>query len=210
MSTGPGRRGRSSRAERRTESLDRLQRSAESLTADGGSFSALPVERLAAGAGMSRATFYIYFEDKAELVTSWFAQLAERITEAGEPWWGAVEPVTPDTVRATLAAVLAVYQRHRTVFAAVEEMVPLDPRLREVVEAEHALRVRQLAAHVRHGQEGGWIDSVLLADETAQWLTVMIERVATGVAVTDADAAAALAESGAGVVWRALYARVAD
>ena len=52
------------RQERREQIERRLLDATERLMADGASFTELSVDRLATEAGISRASFYIYFEDK--------------------------------------------------------------------------------------------------------------------------------------------------
>ena len=56
------------RQERREQIERRLLDATERLMRDGASFTELSVDRLSSEAGMSRASFYIYFEDKGHLL----------------------------------------------------------------------------------------------------------------------------------------------
>jgi len=56
------------RQERREEIERQLLDATERLMAAGASFTELSVDRLATEAGISRASFYIYFEDKGYLL----------------------------------------------------------------------------------------------------------------------------------------------
>ena len=56
------------RQERREEIERQLLDATERLMAAGASFTELSVDRLATEAGISRASFYIYFEDKGHLL----------------------------------------------------------------------------------------------------------------------------------------------
>ena len=210
MSAGSGRRTRHNRATRREQALARLLEAADDLTGHGARpFSGVPVEQLATGAGISRATFYIYFEDKAVLVRSWYATLARQLVEEGEAWWGGTGPVNRAEIRTILSALLVIHRRNRTVFAAVQDMLLLDPELRGAVESAQEERAELLAAHIRRGQDGGWIDADLLPSQTARWLTVMLDRVAGAVVARDPDGTELLVDAGAAVLWRTLYARPA-
>ena len=64
------------------------------------SYTALSVERLVREAGISRATFYVYFEDKGDLLRALAEDFIERILGRGVDWW----QLPPDATKADLRA----------------------------------------------------------------------------------------------------------
>lgn len=82
------RKPQANRQERR-EQIERLLLDAtERLMADGASFTELSVDRLATEAGISRASFYVYFEDKGDLLRRLTGQVFDDLAAAAERWWG--------------------------------------------------------------------------------------------------------------------------
>ena len=69
------------RQERREQIERRLLDATERLMADGASFTELSVDRLATEAGISRASFYIYFEDKGHLLRRLAGQVFDDLAE---------------------------------------------------------------------------------------------------------------------------------
>src|SRR5882724_12410734 len=81
------RKTQASRAERRDLIKARLLAAVESLLAEGESFTELSVERLVSLAGVSRSTFYVYFEDKGELIRAWLTEIISELDVAAQEWW---------------------------------------------------------------------------------------------------------------------------
>src|SRR4051812_44749412 len=90
-----GRQGRPDRQQRREQMERRLLEATERLMGDGASFTELSVDRLASEAGISRASFYIYFEDKGHLLRRLATQVFSDLASAGERWWGVSERHDP-------------------------------------------------------------------------------------------------------------------
>ena len=67
---------------------------------DGASFTELSVDRLSTEAGISRASFYIYFEDKGHLLRRLAGQVFADLADSAERWWGVAWRHDPDDVRA--------------------------------------------------------------------------------------------------------------
>src|SRR5271154_1701712 len=88
------------RQERREQIERRLLDATERLMRDGASFTELSVDRLSGEAGISRASFYIYFEDKGHLLRRLAGQVFGELGAAAERWWGAAWQRNPDDVRA--------------------------------------------------------------------------------------------------------------
>src|ERR1700743_3895237 len=97
------------RQERREQIERRLLDATERLMRDGASFTELSVDRLSSAAGMSRASFYIYFEDKGHLLRRMAGQVFADLAESAERWWSVAWRHDPDDVRAGRAALTPSY-----------------------------------------------------------------------------------------------------
>ena len=82
---------------------------------DGASFTELSVDRLSTEAGISRASFYIYFEDKGHLLRCLAVQVFADLAASAERWWGVAWRHDVDDVRAAMAGIIASYRRHQPV-----------------------------------------------------------------------------------------------
>lgn len=85
------------REQRREQMERRLLDATERLMRDGASFTELSVDRLSGEAGISRASFYIYFEDKGHLLRRLAGQVfGDLLTArgAGGRWPGGTTPTT--------------------------------------------------------------------------------------------------------------------
>ena len=85
------RKPQANRQERRDQIERRLLDATERLMNDGASFTELSVDRLATEAGISRASFYIYFEDKGYLLRRLATQVFDDLIRAAQLWWS-VQP----------------------------------------------------------------------------------------------------------------------
>ena len=170
------RKAKSKREERREELRESLLAAVEAMVANGESFTELSVERLVQEAGLSRSTFYVYFEDKGDLVRAWFSQILEELREAAAPWWRLDESATRDDVREVLARIVTTYRPHTTLMAAVYDTASYDTLVGEEVAEMMGANIASLRSHIRRGQKAGWVTPDLLPDETASWLMWMAER----------------------------------
>jgi AcrR family transcriptional regulator len=194
------------RQERREQIERRLLDATERLMRDGASFTELSVDRLATEAGMSRASFYVYFEDKGDLVRRLAGQVFGDLADAAERWWSVAWRRDPDDVHAAIAAIIASYRRHQPLLVALNEMAAYDP----LVGAAYRDQLDRISGRVTRviedGQADGSIRHTLPAATTASALTWMVERACQqnlpgAPAEYDAELATALSE----IVWGALY-----
>ena len=201
------RRSRGNRAQRRADVRARLLAIVEQLLASGDSFASISVERLVSEASISRSTFYVYFEDKGDLLRAWFAQVLEELEDAAESWWKLDGDATAADLHTALAEIVHAYRPHTTLMAAVFDTAAYDATVRDEVSTMMARNCAGLRTHIKRGQEEGWIDPNLLAAETAEWLTWMAER-GQHQMVRGADDAETerLIDAYAAIVWNTLYA----
>jgi AcrR family transcriptional regulator len=194
------------RQERREQIERQLLDATERLMAAGASFTELSVDRLATEAGMSRASFYIYFEDKGHLLRRLTGQVFADLADAGERWWSVAQRRDPTDVLAAMTGIVATYRRHQPLLVALNEMAGYDPQVgatyREILTAISA----RVAAVIEAGQAGGAIRRDLSAAITASSLTWMVERACQqnlpgSPPSYDAELAATFTQ----IVWGALY-----
>jgi TetR/AcrR family transcriptional regulator, ethionamide resistance regulator len=199
------RNAQSNRQQRRGQIAQRLQEATERLMADGLSYTELSVDRLATEAGISRATFYIYFEDKRQLLLDLTRQVTMKLAEAAAIWFDVAERRDPDSARRSVRQIIAVYREHQAVLTAMFELAGYDPVVAEAHRAMvHAVAEQALAALNRAvaagapGPEHGWETSCALA-----W---MIERTCHQmVRNSEPTADNAIADAVTEIVWRTWY-----
>jgi AcrR family transcriptional regulator len=194
------------RQERREQVEHRLLDATERLMRGGASFTELSVDRLCTEAGMSRANFYIYFEDKGDLLRRLAGQVFGELAEGADRWWSVAWRHDPGDVRAAMAAIIASYRRHQPVLVALNEMAGYDPLVGGTYRELLTGISRRLTKIIEDGHGDGSIRRELPAATTASALTWMVERACQQnlpgrTAAYDAELATALTE----IVWSALY-----
>jgi AcrR family transcriptional regulator len=200
------RKSQGNRQERREQLERRLLDATERLMRDGASFTELSVDRLSSEAGMSRANFYIYFEDKGHLLRRLADQVFSDLADGAERWWGVAWRHDPHDVRAGMAAIIASYRRHQPVLVALNEMAAYDSLVGATYRNLLTAITARLTRVIEDGQADGSIRDELPAATAASALTWMVERVCqqnlpNNPPTYDAELAATLTE----IVWGALY-----
>jgi AcrR family transcriptional regulator len=196
--------GRAPRGERRPGVEASLIAAVERLLADGTPFADIGVGRLAKEAGISRATFYLYFPDRTQFVLRLADHLRDRIVEPLSLLWsgGAGDRTALETA---LRALVFDFREHGAAAAAVLETAATDPviaaRLQEAMDAFVAATTTALEL----GQAAGLVRSELPVAETAAALSWMVERTCYQVA-RDADDASLerLATALSAIAWHTL------
>lgn len=200
------RRPQTKRQERREQIERRLLEATERLMRDGASFTELSVDRLATEAGMSRANFYVYFEEKGDLLRRLAGQVFGDLADGAERWWSVAWRHNPEDVRAAMAAIIASYRRHQPVLVALNEMAAYDPLVAATYRDLLTGISARLTQVIEDGQADGSIRRQLPAATTASVLSWMVERACqqnlpTKPASYDVELATTLTE----IVWAALY-----
>src|SRR5665213_1836214 len=114
-------------------------------------------------AGLSRSTFYVYFEDKGDLLRAWFAGVTTEVENAARDWWALGADASREDLRAALRGVVTIYRPHATLMAAMYDAAAYDPAVRELVDGMMGGNVAGLRKHIRAGQKAGFIDPELYA-----------------------------------------------
>lgn len=200
---------RADRAQRRAAIGDRLLIAAEKLLAAGEPYAAISVERISREAQLTRTTFYVYFEDKADLLHAWLETIDAEIESATVGWWEIDAGVDREQLRAVLGRILSTYSPHAHLMSAVYDAAlfdrALDIGLQEVVRRT----ANGLQQHIERGQRHGWIDSGLLPAETAAWLAWMIQRGQLRLRSADEAELERELDAYTAIVWRTLYSPAA-
>jgi TetR/AcrR family transcriptional regulator, ethionamide resistance regulator len=193
-----------SRQDRRAAWEQRFLAATESLLRDGHKFSDLSVDRLASAAGTSRATFYVYFEDKGHMLRQLAQHILAELNHAASPWWDSPEKRDRPAALAALADLVATSRRHRLLLSAVIETAGYDERVAEDYNAIIAgLRAKQRQL-IEQGQVEGTIRP-MDADTVGGALILMIERGCTQLLSDNSDDDKVLARSLAEIIWSTLY-----
>jgi TetR/AcrR family transcriptional regulator, ethionamide resistance regulator len=100
----------------------------EDLLAQGGSFADLKIERIAAGAGISRTAFYFYFRDKRELLMRLCEDVTSALYEEADAWFSG-DTMTRTEVREALMRVATLYDDHGPLLRAITEVATYDEEL---------------------------------------------------------------------------------
>ena len=174
---------------------------AKRLLSGGASVAALSVERIVEEAGMSRATFYLHFRDKTELV----AALAEDQV-AWRDQIGAEALADPDLQRETLDAMLAEivarWVDNRAVLSAIIEVAEYDPAMAATWRTAMQ-EVAETAGEQFRKRWQGRRDGPSSPQAIAEIFTWMFERSCHQI-LRDPTRQAEVAESLAEIIWRTL------
>ncbi|OBG93469.1 TetR family transcriptional regulator [Mycobacterium sp. E3251] len=194
------------RQQRREQIERRLLDATERLMRDGASFTELSVDRLSSAAGISRASFYIYFEDKGHLLRRLANQVFADLAESADRWWSVAGRHDPADVRAAMDAIIASYRRHQPVLVALNEMAGYDPLVAATYRNLLTAVTGRMTRVIEEGQADGSIRPELPAATTANALTWMVERSCQqNLPVNPRDYDAELAATLTEIVWGALY-----
>jgi len=135
---------------------ERLQQALERLLARGLTITAISIDALAREAGIARATFYLHFRDKGELIARLIARVEDEVVGAGGLWFVHAEDARFEDLRAAMARFFAAYMKHQAILAAAAETAPYDTqvaalhkRMLERFVAESRQAVQRIAASGR-------------------------------------------------------------
>lgn len=150
----------------------------EKLLAQGESFSTVSIERLTEIAGISRATFYLYFRDKADLVTHLVERVRDEIVKSAGQWFQDASFVTRKDMNQTLRGIIGVYRKHHVILSAMAQTAPGNAdvaRLSEQMRTDLCHESRRAVSRLR-GVGRAHTDS---SDLVADLLTLAIDHCST-------------------------------
>jgi len=168
-------RKRSAARDRRGAVEQQVLEAVERLLADGESFTALGVARIAEEAGMARSTFYGHFPDKTKLLLRLTAEATQDLFAQARAW---VEDdaSTPTGHVDVVLALIRERRKHLPLLRALHEVAAYDPEVeafwRERIEAFADLIRERLDRDRRAGRIPADVDT----RTTATWIAWGTER----------------------------------
>lgn len=104
----------------------------ERLLAKGESFTTLSIEQLAKEAGIARATFYLHFRNKGEIVRHLMAQVAREVRHAAKASLSNLEHFGRAEFLAFMCQAVEVQYQHRAALRATVELSAYDPGVADI------------------------------------------------------------------------------
>lgn len=194
--------------ERRAQLVDRVIPVLEKLLGENGvTYPELSVEKLIRAAGVSRATFYIYFEDKAGLLNTIADRIILQLVEQSATLWSLPQTSARADLYRTMRPVVDTYRQHAVLIRAISDTAGSDDRVLMRLRSLVASGSQALASAIEAGQKRGDMRAEIDPHATAPWLMWMAERGLTQLFIGDPDEDSidrhihALAD----VVWSVLY-----
>jgi AcrR family transcriptional regulator len=169
--------------------------------------SAIGIEELAAGAGISRPSFYFYFGSREAVLRALAERIAEDLYRASEVWLRRSGESPPEALRRAIAAILALWRVHGPVLRAVVRAREADPEIGGFWEAVGRRFIDAAADQIERERAGGLAPAGPTPRSLAAVLLSMNERafydasLGRGSAAQDRD----LVETLATVWMRAVY-----
>ena len=178
----------------------------EDLVENGPRYADLSVEAIITAGGISRSTFYVYFEDKGDLLVAMAQDVIGDLLADGASWWELPVGATREDLHKALRVPIDTYRKHRTILGTVAETAAYDPRVREQQRKLIDQVVTALTTYIGDAQRAGVADVHLDAARTAQWLIWMIERgLYQLVGAADNEEAVRQLDALTEIVWRVVY-----
>ena len=178
----------------------------EDLVENGPRYADLSVEAIITAGGISRSTFYVYFEDKGDLLVAMAQDVIGDLLADGASWWELPVDATREDLHKALSVPIDTYRKHRTILGAVAETAAYDPRVREQQRKLIDQVVTALTTYIGDAQSAGVADAHLDSARTAQWLIWMIERgLYQLVGAADNAEAERQLDALTEIVWRVVY-----
>lgn len=108
-------------------------------------YAATTVDDIARAAGVTRATFYLHFGSKADVIVELSRRMKEQSRTLDDQLWQAVRNGDRKSIRQWLATAFTFWDDIRPVAVAIEEAASLEPTVRELRTGEFEDHVRIIA-----------------------------------------------------------------
>src|SRR5947207_1172517 len=143
------------RGERRGDVTERaILETAERLLRER-ALSQITVEELARGAGISRPSFYFYFESREAVLRALAAGITGHLYRAAEPWLEPGDRRPAEADRRAIAQNLELWQEHGAVLRAVVRARETDQEIRRLWDGFVQRYVEACADHIEHERAAG-------------------------------------------------------
>jgi AcrR family transcriptional regulator len=197
--------------ERRSAATEtKLLSSVEKLLDAGESFTDISVQRIIEEAGVSRATFYAYFQGKPEILKRLAEGIRETTLAMARQWDPGAGEDGADRYARFFEDLLALHRAHHPVLSAVRELATYDPAVRDfytsgLEEFDEAV-LATLVEQQRVGATPSDLDAVA-ASRVIVWGGA--QAIARHISVDDGSGDAALARELGRIWWHGAYRRPA-
>jgi TetR/AcrR family transcriptional regulator, ethionamide resistance regulator len=148
---------------------------AERLLAEHG-LADLTVADVIEAAGVSRGSFYFYFESKQAVVAGLLERIVDEIHEASLPWLERGDTPPERALRAAVGGSLALWRRHAAVLRSTVESWQSDPAIRNLWGEVLERFTRAAAAQIERDRDSGLAADGPPAPALAGALVAMNER----------------------------------
>ncbi|MCB1667490.1 MAG: helix-turn-helix domain-containing protein [Porticoccaceae bacterium] len=154
---------------------NKLLMAMESLIERNRNFGSVTVEELSKEAGIARATFYLHFSDKAELVAKLMQHLTKDVVDSAGTWFEKSQnPAGNINIRSTVSGIFKTFKKHHAILEAITHTSKYDQNVARL----HQQMMDQLCAQSRHAiykNTGGKLPEGVSYDILADVLTRVIE-----------------------------------
>lgn len=148
---------------------------AQTLLAEGESFTALGVQAICARAGVSRSAFYVNFTDKTDLLLRLVESATTSLFDVAGAWIREEEHDLAGLVAST-SEMVAQYRRHAPVLRAFAEVAAYDPEVADFWRRRVDGHVQLVHERLLRDQKAGLVPADLRCHAAAQWVTWGAER----------------------------------
>lgn len=155
-----------------------LAEAVERLLAQGGGYTTLGVQRIAAEAGVARSTFYMYFPDKSALLTHVAESATEELFAVARRWLEHGFAELP-VLESAIAEIVAQQRAHAPLLGALMEVAGYDDAVSGFWRERVGGFIELLRERIEEGQRAGTIARALAPATTAAWITWGTERLIT-------------------------------
>lgn len=195
----------------RAASVARIVTAAEELLSEAERFSDISVEQVISRAGVSRSTFYSYFEDMGHVLRTVGSGVISEVLSSAREWMDLDTGLSQSQLVEIFSRLIATYRRRAKLLAALAEASTYDPAVRNEFHNLLAIGHTELAKHIRRAQASGSASKSLDPECTATWLVWMIERgLYQQIRPATKTQAKRHVDALATIVWRTLYAPTID
>jgi TetR/AcrR family transcriptional regulator, ethionamide resistance regulator len=171
-------------------------------------FSSLGIDELAQGAGISRSTFYFYFDSREAVLRALSARLSGLVFAASERWLRRGEESPEEALRRAVAAYAELWEEHGAVLRAIANSCAGDDELTAFWSEAGERFVTAAAEQIQRERDAGVaLPAPPSATDLAMVLSAMTERACYGASqrALSPAARAQLADTLATVWHRAIY-----
>jgi AcrR family transcriptional regulator len=199
-------RPRAQLSKRRAETETAVLGAVERLLAGGERFTELSVQRIAEEAGVARSTFYLCFQDKADVLLRLTGTIKDELYAMGEKW----RPVEdgPEGLAEIYLRQIRHYRERAPLMAAITEVAGYDAAFQEAGVQSIRRFTRRIASRFREEQRAGRLPAGVdpaIAGQIMAWSgeQVIARQVSIGDPADDAEVARTLAET----LWYGTFRR---